>query len=323
MKRQLLILLVLIANLAKAQNLVPNASFEQLDSCSQINQLNATLASPWFQPVKYLNYNVEESSSSDLFNICTSNPNSSVPSNDRGYQVPHEGNGYVGICTYDPYWSDIREYIEVRLTQALVSNKKYSVEFYISLSDITSRASNNMGVHFSKDSLLAENFIPLIDYIPQIECTTVVTNKTEWTKISGEYTANGGERFMTIGNFRNDQNTTVQLLGSGLPGAAYYIIDNVSVTCYDPNGCDTVSPQPPSIPFSVPTILSNNDIFYIRGLDGHVSFTLYDARGRLVYENAQYINDLPLYQFSEGIYFYRVTLQDGRTERGKVVIVEK
>ena len=320
MKRHLLILLMLFSFGGYAQNLVPNYSFEIIDSCPELpGQLY--YANGWFSPFPM-------GGSVDLYHTCASYGSTSVPANNNaGHQFPKTGSGYVGFATYggNSASGDIREYLEVKLLSPLIGGKLYCIEAYVNVADTSGYASDNIGFYFSTDSLIASWSDPLpLSYEPQFEASEIITDKVNWTLLSGQFTATGNEQFLTIGNFRSNTNTNVQVVGNPFwTNAAYYLIDDISVECCDPSGCDTASPQPPAIPLSVPTILSNNDIFYIRGLDGHVSLTLYDARGRLVYENAQYINDLPLYQFSEGIYFYRITLQDGRTERGKVMIVEK
>ncbi len=56
-----------------------------------------------------------------------------------------------------------------------------------------------------------------------------------WVLISGEFKANGDEQILTIGNFRNDSNTSVSQVQSFGFSPAYYYIDDISVTL-----CDTV-----------------------------------------------------------------------------------
>ena len=61
----------------------------------------------------------------------------------------------------------------------------------------------------------------------------VLDDTKAWMQISGVFTAKGGERFMTIGNFYPASQSNVVDLDSLtylLPGA-YYYIDDVSVTC--------------------------------------------------------------------------------------------
>jgi len=69
----------------------------------------------------------------------------------------------------------------------------------------------------------------------------VLTDTKGWMQVSGVFVAQGGERFMTIGNFYPASQSNVIDLDSLtylLPGA-YYYIDDVSVVCLDCS--DTVS----------------------------------------------------------------------------------
>ena len=69
-----------------SQNLVPNWSFEIIDTClfnvgNCTNGIGSNVASPW------------EGISVDLYNTCSINPNCDVPTNTYGYQYAHTGNG--------------------------------------------------------------------------------------------------------------------------------------------------------------------------------------------------------------------------------------
>src|SRR5271157_5345469 len=82
-------------NSLHAQNLVPNPSFEQYDTCpNSSGQIN--YAKYWFQGGP---------GNPDYFNICSSTlpyPGNqfSVPQNAWGYQFAYEGNAYCGEYSY-------------------------------------------------------------------------------------------------------------------------------------------------------------------------------------------------------------------------------
>ncbi len=217
---------------SSSQNLVPNYSFEVLDSC-QITFGRIYVASPWFQPNKYYG-NTTSSSSSDVYNICCVSCGVSVPANSAGNQMPRTGNGYAGIgCVIDTM--NVREYVEVPLDSALVGGQKYCVEFYVSLSENSSLATSNIGAYFSVDSLLDSTQGNAINsVIPQVanSTATILSDEINWMKIFGVFTAQGGEKFMTIGNFLSPANTVVQNVGGSGP-FAYYYIDDISVTACD------------------------------------------------------------------------------------------
>ncbi len=101
-----------------SQNLVPNGSFEQFDTCPD-NTNHITYAVNWFQPCK-------TSNSTDYFNACDSTIAVGVPENFTGYQQGKAGVAYVGIITYVPWPSvNYREFIEVKLDSPLIQNFTY------------------------------------------------------------------------------------------------------------------------------------------------------------------------------------------------------
>ena len=216
--------------MVRSQNLVPNHSFENITQCpSSPNQIYFAL--PWFQPCIYYG-NTTNSSSSDIFNTCDLSNTLGVPNNALGYQFARTGQGYAGLYGYSDIYN-YREYLEVQLDSTFIANHHYCVEFYVSLANLSGIAVSNMGVYFSADSLLDTTFYHAIDYvIPQIENPSgnMLSDTANWMLISGTYVANGGEKFMTIGNFHNPQNTHADTLyGQYTNGTAYYYVDDVSV----------------------------------------------------------------------------------------------
>lgn len=57
----------------------------------------------------------------------------------------------------------------------------------------------------------------------------------QWNKVSGEFTAVGGEKYLTIGNFNsfNHSNVIDTRAENTVLSGAYYYIDDVSVECLD------------------------------------------------------------------------------------------
>ncbi len=213
-----------------SQNLVPNPSFENITQCpTGFSQIY--LAVPWFQPSIHYG-NITNSSSSDLLNTCELSNTEGVPNNALGYQFARTGNGYANIAEYNDLYN-YREYLEIQLDSTLIANHHYCVEFYVSLANLSGNAISNMGVYFSNDSLLDTTFYHAIDYvIPQIENPSgnMLSDTANWMLISGTYVATGGEKFMTIGNFHNPQNSNADTLyGLYTNGIAYYYLDDVSV----------------------------------------------------------------------------------------------
>jgi gliding motility-associated-like protein len=69
--------------------------------------------------------------------------------------------------------------------------------------------------------------------VPDFESNTIISDTLNWVQIQGQFSANGTERFITIGNFRTDANTnSSQVKPLNLPPnqiTAYYYVDDISV----------------------------------------------------------------------------------------------
>lgn len=211
------------------QNLVNNFSAEQYTACP-FSGAQAYKAKYWYLPTGY-------NGSTDYYNTCSTSTLSQVPLNYCGFQNPRTGNSFFGFITFGGNQVpgvEYREYLGNGLKQQLKSNKSYCVTYYISLAETSRRATANVGLIFSKDSIL--NRIPPfpaqpIVLTPDIENTNIITDTINWTQIQGTYTASGIENFITIGNFRKDINTiNAQVKPLSPPdNTAYYYIDDISV----------------------------------------------------------------------------------------------
>ena len=222
---------ILFSNNIKAQqNLVPNPSFEDTLLISGQNFYLEHHITNWNGGRGYFNANQVGSFGS-------------VPSNDVGYQYPRTGNAYCGIYTYAKYTSPIRQYIQTKLKQKLVYNKKYKVSFYVSLGDTMHAFCNIIGAYFTADS--SDIFVGgVLNQIPQIQngLYNDLNDKNNWTLVSDTFVANGNESWITICNFYNDSISNPVALDSvcsmpnGWGCGAYYYIDDVSVELVDETG---------------------------------------------------------------------------------------
>ncbi|HLG34478.1 MAG TPA: gliding motility-associated C-terminal domain-containing protein [Bacteroidia bacterium] len=221
-----------------SQNLVPNPSFEVLDTCPPWSAY-IRYAVPWFDPVPTYG-------GSDYFNSCAPPPapfSVSVPFNSFGFQYARTGNAYAGLVTYYNV-PDAREYIEVQLFDSLRKGKHYCGGFYVNNPECMwpiIYAEDKIGMYFSSDSVVVPpNFWYVIPVIPQIEnqAGNIIYDTLNWVLISGIMKADGGERFITIGNFRDDGQTLIDTVvyprpsfcdNSVLAHQAYYFIDDVFV----------------------------------------------------------------------------------------------
>ena len=211
-----------IHNLLLSQvNLVPNPSFEYINSCDSFpNGVLVGDVPPWDSPTD---------GSPDIFNACNTNLNNfSSPSNQWGYQYPHSGATYIGEVFFG-LGQPGREYAQVKLDSILVDQKKYCVSFYVSKSNSYNYAINNIGMYLSQTHTYTPSTNRL-NFIPQINDTNIVSDVLNWTLISGQYTATGGEQYIIIGNFYpNSATDTLAINSSGLEDWSYYYIDDVSI----------------------------------------------------------------------------------------------
>jgi len=200
-----------------AQNLVQNPSFESYSLCpvtiGQVDRCDA-----WINPT---------TATPDYCNACASAPVADVPTNAWGSEPAHTGGAYASLIVYSTVggW---REYVEAPLTTALSAGQTYEISFWVSHADKSRWAIANLGAYLSVGSVspfASSNEIPVT---PQLESTSVITNKTGWTKISGTFVAAGGESHIVIGNFRNNAGTTAVDVGGVVKWSIYYI-DDVSV----------------------------------------------------------------------------------------------
>ena len=223
MRLKLLILFVFISLSGYSQNLVLNPSFEDTLTIPCSLQVFPQLhCSFWFMPT---NGSVDYYST----DYCGG---SNVPTNVWGFQYARTGNSYCGLCTFGSInFPNSREYLEGQLIDTLKQGHTYCVSFYVVNTNNGVYYTENIGIYFSNDSLIDYNSSSNLPVIPQVVNTSgIIYDTLNWIQINGTDVAGGGE-FITIGNFNNDVNTSLDSnTNINLAFAvAYYYIDDVSV----------------------------------------------------------------------------------------------
>ncbi|NTW34485.1 MAG: gliding motility-associated C-terminal domain-containing protein [Bacteroidetes bacterium] len=310
-------------------NLVPNGDFEAMaDTFCNAGPIDGT--PPWQNP---------SGGSPDCFKTCCIyQPDFLIPQNLLGYQYAHSGEGYAGFMTYCPLPVNAREYIQIKLTDSLKTNKKYFVNFYVSLADSGTYATDKIGLYFSDTAIHKSiyDYSPFSSFTPQIENphNNIITDKAGWTLISGTYTAYGGDQYITIGNFYDDANTNTLFVDGSQDSIhysfSYYYIDDVSITLIG----DSVPPAKPDNIF-IPEAFSpngdlENDILYVCSNNiKEMDFYIYNRWGEKVFEsrdinkgwNGRYKNELC--HTGVFVYWLRATLIDGEEviKKGNVTLV--
>lgn len=211
----------------ESENLVPNPSFEDFSYCpTGFTTQQLDMVRNWRQPTK---------GTADYYNVCSDRMG--VPDNIFGHQQANSGKGYVGIITYHPNSADSREYMQAKLKEPLEEGAYYCVEFYISLANNASFMTDKIGIHFSQFPSRGTGTRRL-SFKPQVDNPdgNVIKNDSAWVLISSHFKAEGGEQYLTIGNFSSDNE--VQVLQRFLKPEnheriwdfGYYYLDDISVT---------------------------------------------------------------------------------------------
>ena len=179
----------------------------------------------------------------EYINSCADiNSTVSAPQGGGYWQYPHSGNGMVeGVMFYDesyplPPDGYYKDFIQGRLTKKLTAGKSYCVSFYVNLEEWSNNAIKDIGAYLDDGTIdtMAPCGPPRNSIIPQVVNTGGVLSDTmRWVKIEGSFTANGKEKFITIGNFRDKAHTTYAPIPlnnyNGGLHYSYYLIDDVSV----------------------------------------------------------------------------------------------
>lgn len=145
----------------------------------------------------------------------------------------NSGNGYGGFYAVTQSCCS-REYLQEPLKCALNAGQMYNVSFYTRPGKDCQYTCNNIGMYISTTAINSTTITPLSSYTPQINSGAVSTN-TVWTSVSGTYTASGGEQYITLGNFYDDNNTSTTLTyTAGTKNTAYYYVDDITITPVTP-----------------------------------------------------------------------------------------
>ncbi len=314
MKKQMLRILILsicFFEKADAQNLVQNYDFEMYTSCpTSAGQIY--LATPWAYILG------GGGGSPDYFNSCNPSPLFSVPNNNWGYQSPNSGNGYAFVGAYLATSANSREYMQAPLKDSLKAGEEYCVKFYVSVADKYKYAADGIGAYFSKIPV-SSTVNTVLPYIAQVNNPSgnIITDTMNWTKVSGSFIASGGEKYIVIGNFKDDANTNTSIINNGAinTGASYYI-DDVSVMLCS----DTVKPITPVLisSITIPNIFTpnndgTNDVFSITCKNiKTLNCKIYNRWGVLVGE-LKNVNDswdgrtTAGLECTDGVYYYILT----------------
>ncbi len=222
----LLLAAVLAYYNAKGQNLVLNPSFEENTYDCTSNK------GPLRDECKNWNF-------STYFIYCEGrNDFVYVPNTFLGYQFPRNGKAFATLFLW---WSDYKNWrfpVTGNLSHTLSKDSLYKVKFYLNLAerqynskgDKVAIATTRVGAFLYSDSLYygAKDSMVQIRNNPE----RFLTDTLDWMEVSGIMKAKGGERFIRIDNFWNDDETPLKLMYGEIinnQAPSVYFIDDVSV----------------------------------------------------------------------------------------------
>ena len=229
----------------------------QIDSICLLNNLvrNPGLENDLFIPTSFIGaanpgaqfiagWRLPTRGTADFFNAVNA-PGSAVelPNNICfGNQSPRNGYGYGGIFAYSS--SGSREYMENQLNAPMIVGKKYLVSMYVSLSDFSTIAIDNLGIAL-RTSQTRELTFSNLSFTPVVVSpdNLFLSDKKSWVNISAVITADQPYQYLVIGNFKNNASTdtlrltdTSSVLSGGsfagcasIVHTAYYFVDDVVV----------------------------------------------------------------------------------------------
>lgn len=316
-----LLLLPLIAT--GQQNLVPNPSFEEHTACPNAPG-KIWLATPWEKVGGGGGYDLLSRMRSCLLRHSRKQGGGGYARTGQAYaDILLLYNNHVLPSTQEG------NFLGTHLLQSLDTGKKYNVGLYLSLMDSMHIACKNIGAYFSIGKPTQTGWSPefttthLLSLVPQVRYEgDFLIDKEGWMEISGSFTAQGGENYITIGNFDGYFNSdTINLHSGGVfPNIGYwetsaYFIDDVSVIEDRSIGVEEAQGRKFSLHPN-----PANDAFIVDAEHGR-QVTLYDMAGRTVLHTPMLSSKetIGIGFLPSGVYAVAVEMQDGSVVRQRLV----
>jgi len=293
--------MLIISISVKAQNLVPNPSFEEYTTCPGGDS-----------ELYFTKYWKNYGASPDYYNSCCLYLMAAgVPNNFCGHQYAQDGNAYAGIGgTFD---TRIRELIGIQLLQPLVIGKRYYVSFYASLtlnpSYAMNVAFNKLGVKFLTTNF-TDSIYPnlLVNNEAQVYSNSIITDSVGWTNITGSFIADSAYQYMAVGFFFDSIHLNFIKFFDCQANYFNYYLDNFYVGT-TPSNASLLIKNSLNI---FPTLA--NDFVYINGIfDKLPEIVLYDFYGNEIpvsINKSQNFFQLNVSNLNNSIYFLKITTNE-------------
>jgi OmpA-OmpF porin, OOP family len=249
----------LIWHCLSGQDLVPNPGFEEFVNCPNdfLKQGQIFSLPGWYSP---------NTGTPDYFNEC-GDGECNASANWAGICRDHFGKGYAGIISFMTI-KNYREYLATELLTPLDSGVAYFLQFRFRLSSYSLISSGNLGMGFSENKIVSsrDDVIKLFPCLTAMKDSAIVMRTGNWQQASGTYVANGSERYLIIGNFKeHTANQFFELKFGGdnepmLRRASYYYIDDVVVRRQVESGPETIFPLIAENPFADDSLITLRNV---------------------------------------------------------------
>lgn len=213
-------------------SLLPDGGFEQKKFCpGDYNNQSLRTLTEWQQPTQ---------GTPDHFVSCSSR--AGVPKNRFGEEAALEGEAYGGLVLFSRSKWRYREYLSAKMKRELAPNEWVCISVWLSAAETAGIVADGFGVHLSPTRPRGERDF-LLEVTPQMENPAghFIEVKEGWVKLSDAVQAEGGERWLTLGNFQPKGATRLAASADSPSDAtdwAYAYIDGVEVVPVDrPEDC--------------------------------------------------------------------------------------
>lgn len=319
-------LLLLVSLRCEAQNLVPNPSFEQHDTCPY-----ATGFQEGGKPLFWDRWDQDP----EYFHACAGTVGGAdslvdVPWNGFTWQYAHDGDGYVGMACFQA--SNFRELVGASLLQPLVVGQPYYVSYWVNLATEgsywwTRWACNNQGILFTMQEHIWSGSTGsgpefTIRNYAHVNNPAIITDTAGWTHVSGSFVADSAYQYIVLGNFFDNAHTDTVHLNAQPSWGAYYLYDAICVSPV-PGECpmNTSLAEVGPGPIGIRVVEGGQGLLVTGALAGSTGW-VFDAGGRVVGHfdiDGSTVGNI--HHLAEGVYVLRVVNADGESWSGKFVVV--
>ena len=206
-----------------ASSFVRDGGFESKKFCpSDYNQQRLRTLAHWEQPTE---------GTPDHFASCSGSVG--VPINRFGKELGLDGEAYGGLVVFSRAKWRYREYLTTELKRSLAPKEWVCVSFWYSAAEQAGVVADGIGALLSAEKPKGEQDY-ILDYIPQMvnPAGHFLETTKGWVNLSDAIQAEGGERWLTLGNFDAKGMTRLALSADAPKDAtdwAYVYLDAVEV----------------------------------------------------------------------------------------------